>query len=263
MEQTKQLEQSIDRVSPEPFYAQLSRLIEEAIDRGEYGPGDRIPTESELCRTYNLARSTVRDALRSLEDKNKIRVIPRRGAFVVNSKDKGAGWVLQVADGFFEGEVDHDRRNVETEVLEATTTAFSGAAARALGMQDGEKGFLLRRLRRLDGKVALLSVNYLLPELKDIVLQSDVMQRRGSLNRILKGSGYRIYGARRTVEAVSASEELSVFLDVQPGSPLLLVTSISWGEDMKPFDYYTSWVRTDVVRVTVVASADPTSLQRP
>ncbi len=137
MEQTKRLEHSIDRVSPEPFYVQLSGLLEEAINRGEYGPGDRIPTESELCRTYNLARSTVRDALRSLEDKNKIRVIPRRGAFVVDSKDKGAGWVLQVADGFFEGEVDHDRRNVETEVLEAKIGPFSGAAARALGMQDG------------------------------------------------------------------------------------------------------------------------------
>ena len=46
-------------------------------------------------------------------------------------------------------------------------------------MQDGDKGFLLRRLRRLDGEVALLSINYLLPELKDIVLQSDVMQLRG------------------------------------------------------------------------------------
>ena len=56
----------IDRVSPKPFYVQLSGLLEEAINRGEYRPGDRIPTESELCRTYNLARSTVRDALRGL-----------------------------------------------------------------------------------------------------------------------------------------------------------------------------------------------------
>ncbi len=44
-------------------------------------------------------------------------------------------------------------------------------------------------------------------------------------------------------------------MDVPPGFPLLLVTSVSWGRDRRPFDYYTSWVRTDVVKVTVEAGA--------
>lgn len=248
----------IDRASPEPFYLQLARLIEEAIDRGEYTPGDRIPAESELCRNYDLARSTVRETLRALEDRNRIRVVPRRGAFVVDPK--GTGWVLQVAEGFFDSEVDGDRRKVETEVLEAKMMPLTGTAARVLAMKDGDQGFYLRRLRRLDGKVALLSVNYLLPELKDIVLSSEVMQPHGSLNRVLKANGYRIYGARRTVESVGAPSAVAKMLDVQEGAPLLLINSISWDKDQKAFDYYTSWVRTDVVKVTVVASAGPNAL---
>lgn len=257
MDQTVRSMNGIDRASPEPFYLQLSKLIEDAIDRGIYQPGDRIPSESELCRTYDLARSTVRETLRTLEDHNRIRVVPRRGGFVMDPK--GTGWVLQVADGFFEGEVDHDQRKVETEVLEARKTPLSGAAARALGLKDGDKGFLLRRLRRLDGKIALFSINYLLPELGDVVLQSEVMQPHGSLNRVLKSQNYLIYGARRTVESVAASEPIAKLLDVPEGSPLLLVTSVSWDQEMRAFDYYTSWVRTDVVKVTVVASAAPTS----
>ena len=254
MDQVAQNMNGIDRASPEPFYLQLSKLIEDAIDRGVYQPGDRIPSESELCRTYDLARSTVRETLRTLEDHKRIRVVPRRGGFVMDPK--GAGWVLQVADGFFEGEV-HDKRKVETEVLEARGTSLSGAAARALGMKDGDKGFLLRRLRRLDGKVALFSINYLLPELEDTIVHSEVMQPHGSLNRVLKSQNYLIYGARRTVESVAASEPIATLLEVPEGSPLLLVTSVSWDKEKRAFDYYTSWVRTDVVKVTVVASAAP------
>lgn len=255
MDDARALTAGIDRSSAEPFYLQLASLIEEAIDRGDYAPGDRIASESELCRNYDLARSTVRECLRTLEDRNRIRVVPRRGAFVIDPK--GTGWVLQVADGFFEGEVDRDQRKVETEVLEARITPLPGAAARSLSLNEGDKGFLLRRLRRLDGKVALLSVNYLLPELAEVVLKSEVMQPHGSLNRVLKANEYRIYGARRTVESVGAPLGIAKMLDVPEGAPLLLINSISWDKDMRPFDYYTSWVRTDVVKVTVVASANP------
>lgn len=255
MDRTAVTPNEIDRTSPEPYYLQLSKLIESAIDRGTYRPGDRIPSETELCRTYDLARSTVRETLRALEDRNRIRVVPRRGGFVVDPK--GTGWVLQVAEGFFEGEVGHDQRDVNTQVLEAKKTSLSGASARALAIKDGAKGFLLRRLRRLDGKVALFSINYLLAELGDIILKSEVMEPHGSLNRVLKAQGYRVYGARRTVESVAAPKAIAEMLEVAEGSPLLLVTSVSWDQEMRVFDYYTSWVRTDVVKVTVVASAGP------
>ncbi len=243
----------IDRASPEPFYLQLARLLEQAIERGEIASGARLPGETELCRRCDLARSTVREALRALEDRNKIRVVPRRGAFVADPEQ--TGWVLQVAEGFFEGEVDHQQRDVETRVLEAGMKTFPAEPAKALGLAKGQKGFLLRRLRRLDGKVALYSENHLLPELADVVTGSAAIAPRGSLNRVLQEAGYRIFGARRTIEAVPAPARIAKLLDVAQGAPLLLVTSVSWKEDGRSFDYYQSWVRTDVVKITVEASA--------
>lgn len=252
--------QDIDRVSPEPFYLQLTKIVEQAIDKGKYSVGDRLPAESELCRKYELARSTVRETLRTLQNKGRIRMVPRRGAFVTDPGQ--SGWVLQVAAGFFEGEVDYNQRKVETSVLEARLTTFAGAPAEALQLSNGEQGFLLRRVRRLDDRVALYSVNYLLPELADIVLKSEVMHPQGSLNRVLHQAGYGIYGAHRSVEAVYAPPEIASILEVTPGFPLLLVTSKSWGTDNRPFDFYTSWVRTDVVKVTVEAGVVGKTLQQ-
>ena len=247
------MEMDIDRTSPEPFYLQLTKLVEDAIDKGDFAAGDRLPAESELCRCYDLARSTVRETLRTLEDRKRINVVPRRGAFVVDPDQ--SGWVLQVAAGFFEGEADHNQRKVETAVLEARLKPVPEAATTALHLKKGEKGFLLRRLRQLDGRVALYSINYLLPELEKIVLESSVMQPHGSLNRVLRKAGYRIFGARRCVEAVPAEPEMAKLLEVAPGTPLLLVTSVSWKKGGKAFDYYKSWVRTDVVKISVEASA--------
>ena len=251
MNQASRLTQAIDRSSPIPYYLQLSQLVEQAIDRGDFGPGDRLPSESDLCRDYDLARSTVRETLRHLADQGKIKMVPRRGAFV--AEQAGSGWLLQVAQGFFEAEVDQLHRTVETKVLEAQKCFLPDEAAAAMGLENGATGFKLARVRRLDGQLALYSVNYLLPELEDALRSSEVVTGGGSLNRTLQSAGYEVFRARRGVEAVAATEDLANLLEVPVGSPLLLVTSVSWGRDGNPFDFYTSWLRTDVVKVTVEA----------
>lgn len=245
------LDASIDRASPEPYYMQLSRFVEAEIDAGRYGVGDRLPGETELCRRFELARSTVRETLRSLQERGRIKMVPRRGAYVVDSQH--SGWLLQVAQGFFEAEMDHHRRQVRTEIIGAESMPLPQAAADALGLQRNQSGFRLQRLRRLDGQIALFSTNYLLPELEDVIRQSAIMTGETSLNRTLREAGYPIYGAKRSVEAVAAPPAVAKFLNVDAGVPLMLVTSASWGMSQKVFDYYTSWVRSDVVKVTIEA----------
>ena len=243
---------TIDRTSEVPYYLQLTRLMLQAIDAGTYRPGDRLPGETELCADYGLARSTVRETLRHLVDQGRVKLVPRRGAFVVEQADPG--WRLQGTQGFFEVEVDQ-HHSVETRVLEATRCDLPDAAADALELARGSAGFKLARVRNLDGKLALYSVNYLVPEVEAVLRASEVLSGVGSLNRTLLSAGYETDRARRTVEAVAADSAIGAILGVALGQPLLLVTSVSWTRGNKPFDYYTSWLRNDVVKVTVEAKA--------
>lgn len=248
----------IDRHSSVPYYLQLAQALERDIRQRVRQPGDALPPESELCRLYGLARSTVRQTLRMLEARGCVRVVPRRGAFVVHPNERG--WVLQAAEGFFEGEVGHDRRVVQTEVIGAGPALLPQAAAQALNLAEGSSGFVLRRVRRLDGKVALYSVNYLPPELGELILDSEVMSAEGSLNRVLRRGGYVPCGAKRAVEAVAAPDAIARHLGVAAGAPLLLVSSVSWDKHRRPFDYHSTWTRTDVVKVTVEAAAASSSI---
>ena len=73
---------AIDRNSPIPIYHQLDTLIREQIESGKWRPGDRIPTEQELCRLYGISRSPVRQALKELAYAGLLTRRPGLGTFV-------------------------------------------------------------------------------------------------------------------------------------------------------------------------------------
>ncbi len=56
----------LHKESTVPLYRQLEEILKEAIRRGEFRPGDRLPTEMELCEIFGVSRITVRQALNEL-----------------------------------------------------------------------------------------------------------------------------------------------------------------------------------------------------
>ncbi|MGW2940056.1 GntR family transcriptional regulator, partial [Streptomyces sp. NPDC001156] len=46
-----------------PKYQRIADSLREAIQSGEYGPGDRLPGENDLMAEYDVARMTARQAL--------------------------------------------------------------------------------------------------------------------------------------------------------------------------------------------------------
>jgi multiple sugar transport system substrate-binding protein len=56
----------IDSGSPVPIYYQLKLAIKDKIETGEFKPGERIPTEQELCERYGISRTPVRQALNEM-----------------------------------------------------------------------------------------------------------------------------------------------------------------------------------------------------
>jgi multiple sugar transport system substrate-binding protein len=72
----------VDRQSPVPVTHQLEALIREQIARGELRPGDRLPTEHELCARLGISRTPVRRALGELTARGLLVRYPGRGTFV-------------------------------------------------------------------------------------------------------------------------------------------------------------------------------------
>lgn len=61
----------------ESLASQLKNELRRKIEDGTYKPGDRIPTEGELCAEYGVSRTVVREAVASLRADGLL--LPRQG----------------------------------------------------------------------------------------------------------------------------------------------------------------------------------------
>ncbi|MGP3533783.1 GntR family transcriptional regulator [Microbacterium sp. RD1] len=64
-----------------PLRQQVLTLLREEILAGQRAPGERL-LESDLCGSYGVSRTVVREVLRQLESESLISVIPGRGPIV-------------------------------------------------------------------------------------------------------------------------------------------------------------------------------------
>jgi len=77
-----------------PIHAQIKDYLLSQIRSGEYGPGDRLPTENELTKKFQTSKSPVRQALEILRMEGIIYRHPGRGTFVTPNLGDGGAWTL-------------------------------------------------------------------------------------------------------------------------------------------------------------------------
>ena len=78
--------EGIDKISPVPYYYQLEQLLREKIENGKLKPGDILPSEAELCSTFKVSRTVVRQALNKLTQDGLVYKEKGKGTFVAKPK---------------------------------------------------------------------------------------------------------------------------------------------------------------------------------
>ena len=72
-----------------PKYIAISREIIQKIETGEYQPGDQIPSENDLIKTFAISNTTARKSLLEVELRGWASRIKGKGTFVLNrTEDK-------------------------------------------------------------------------------------------------------------------------------------------------------------------------------
>lgn len=76
----------VRRESPTPLYQQIAAILRERIHRGVFRPGERIPTEYDLCEEFGVSRISVRQALAELAHEGLL--YRRRGSGTYVERDR-------------------------------------------------------------------------------------------------------------------------------------------------------------------------------
>jgi GntR family transcriptional regulator len=245
--------QTIERESPVAYYEQLFEILRDRIVGGAIPPEGRLPSEMELTREYGLSRATVRQTMSKLESEGLARRVAHRG-FFATSADQAAGWTIQ--EGFLESQIRQGRTGVDTLVVNSGWVQPPEHVKDALGLGDGAQVFALKRVRSLNGTVAMFSTNWFPADVgRAIAADEAVVTGTGSVNETLRRHGYLTRSAQRVIHSLPAPQEVAGHLAIDVGSPVLRVRSLSWGSNGVRFDYYETWVLTDVIPLEVSVSA--------
>ena len=76
-------------VSSNKLYIQIHNQIRDAILNGTFQPGDKLPSEKELCQMFNVSRVPVREALCALELSGMVDSVQGGGVYVRALESKG------------------------------------------------------------------------------------------------------------------------------------------------------------------------------
>jgi GntR family transcriptional regulator len=241
------LPMTIDFESHIPYYHQLLEIIKLKIKDGTWAPGDRIPSEAELCDTYGVSRTVVRQALRELESESIITRRKGKGTFV--AKPKISEGLIQKLTGFYQ---DMTERGLEpgTKVLFQQIVPANQKIARYLDVPMGTDIVDIKRLRFIHEEPIQLVTTYIPRHLSPDLVDIDLSNR--SLYAYLETeNGIKIARGIRYIEAVLANKEEAELLEIDEGDPLIMLDSVSYTETGQAIEYYHAIHRGDRSRFEV------------
>lgn len=221
---------TVDRFNQEKLYIQLTRILLEDISSGRWPPGRQIPTEEELCKIYDVSKTTVRQAVSNLVSEGYLMRVQGKGTFV-NSALPAIGLAMKtrLTQDMFGKEV-----NVEREIL------FSGirepfADARNYLKTDDKIYYILCR-RMVNGEPVYLEESFIPQQLVPGIEQIEKACK--SIYSVLQQYCIkRIFKAIQTIEVREVRGDYARNLDIEEGVPVLVVHRLLLSSDNNPIAY--------------------------
>ena len=69
-----------------PIYEQIINLIKRKVARGEFHPGDKLPSQRKMAAKLEVNPNTIQRAYREMESMDLVETKRGKGTFIINSE---------------------------------------------------------------------------------------------------------------------------------------------------------------------------------
>ncbi len=224
---------TISRLSGIPLYIQLKDSIQNAISTAVLKPGDKLPTEEELCDQFSISRPVIRQAYSELISEGVIRRTKGKGTFV---RDK------EIQSRFFQSlspfETDMISNGLTPSVKVLTKEILNDPKHFPLVFKETQHSELLHlRFLYLGNGIPMILVDTYLPHdcfpgLLDLDLSKTPLYP-------LFESEYNRYidYAKRTVDAIKVNDEGAALLNITKGAAVHEVKTVAVDHEDRILEY--------------------------
>ena len=244
MEQHPILSAKLSLNSDIPLYTQLVGIIKRHISSGTLGVGALLPSESELCRTLNISRNTVRQAIGELEEEGLVVRKRGKGTFVADPHTNRKGVRYS-----FTTEVSSMGKTPSSTLVDFDVIVPSAAICRKMELKEGTAVYCFTRIRNVDGEPLILETSYY-PQYIFPNLTREMVQTH-SFYSLLYQVGIIPFSADDSYETVVLDTRQAGLLGVVAGSCGFYHQRRTKTEDGRIYEYTRSYIRGDRVRLDV------------
>jgi GntR family transcriptional regulator len=209
------------------------------IERG-FEPGDRIPSERELCETWNCNRMTFRAAVKRLVAEGKLITVSATGSFVAPKKLER---YLQDLTSFTDF-VMQKGYSIENKLINSHILPASKKMSEKLRIPVGSDVFELVRLRNVDHAPVMIETAQIPCQRYGGIQKYDF--ERFSLYSVLERKYSVIFGGgTEEISITYADLKEAELLQVNEGEALFYLKGLTWDENNEPIEIIKSVSRTD------------------
>ncbi|MDR0602071.1 MAG: GntR family transcriptional regulator [Treponema sp.] len=236
-------ETGFNRTIPISLYYQLKEKLLKKIQTGEWKPGQKIPSESELCAAYGLSRITVRKAIEELVHSGRLERFQGRGTFITNTSFE------QKLSKFysFSEELKKWGKKEQADVLSFDIITPDDETAKKLGMEGG-RAFRLERLRSVDGTAYTVETSYIPQNVCPKISREDI--DKNGLYKSMRNFGVYPQRIIEKFRATAIQKNEAKKMGLRAGVPAIHLERTTY-DDARIIEYCVSIVRGDFFTYTV------------
>jgi GntR family transcriptional regulator len=222
-------------------FRQIADQLREAIDKGKFKEGAKLPSESELVEHYGVSRMTVRNALSVLQGEGLARSEHGKGVFVRLrppvrrlASDRFARRHRELGKSAFTVEAEAAGSRPEVDSLEVTEERPAQDVSARLG---GPRRVLARRRRYLlDGRPVEFATSYLPLDLARNTPIAEPNPGPGGIYARLEELGHRLDHFEEEIRARMPSPGEVRMLRLASGVPVIHLIRTAYDTEGRPVE---------------------------
>lgn len=223
-----------------PYYRQISDWIRSQIDAGELKSNEKLPSENELCRLFDVSRVTVRRALQTLENDQLIYRCQGVGSFVSDHRTHQSFASLRD----FNEELAGSGLHPSARVVSCSQVKAAHEVSSYLNLREDSFVLEVKRVRLGDQQPIAFDITWL-PVFYGQLIESRDLKEKTIVQILEKEYEIPIVKGCSRIEAVTAAAHIAGHLKVPKTSSLLLMNKIAYSLGDKPVYFQKRFYRTD------------------
>ncbi|MCS4471668.1 trehalose operon repressor [Clostridium botulinum] len=224
----------------ESKYLTIYNEISNRIENNKIQSGEKLSSENEMMKEYNVSRDTIRKALNLLESNGYIQKVKGKGSFVldINKFDFPVSGLTSFKEL-------STRMGVESNTLvkELKLIKPDNFLMKQLNLSKNDDVWKVIRVREIDNKKIILDKDFFNKKYIPL-LTKDICEN--SIYEYLENElGLKISFAKKEITMQQATQEDKSYLDFENYNMIVVVKNYIYLDDMSLFQYTESRHRPD------------------